>query len=136
MKEKIRKLLKDKRGSGTFIEMAVLILVVLMMLALSISFLQIYARHNLINTMAHELARYVEIKGIINSDTYNEFERLKRASGFDSATVSFDQSGRLQLEEPFTVTVTVREKFGIGSIQVIPVDVKAVSTGRSEVYWK
>ena len=45
MKEKIRKLLKDKRGSGTFIEMAVLILVVLMMLALSISFLQIYARH-------------------------------------------------------------------------------------------
>lgn len=136
IRRKAMRLLKEKRGMSAFVELAVLVLVILMLLALSISFLSIYARHNLVNTMAHEIARYVEIKGEIGSDTYAEFDRLKSASGFSTASVSFDATGRLQLEEPFTVTVTVTEKFGIGGFQVIPVTIKAISTGRSEIYWK
>jgi hypothetical protein len=116
--------------------MASLYIVFIMLLALGMSALNVYARHNLVNAMAHEIARYVEIKGIIDAGTHAEFARLKQASGLTSATVSFDRTGRIPLEAPFTVTVTVKEKFGIGGIQVIPVEVKAVSTGRSEVYWK
>lgn len=129
-------LLKQKRGASAFIEMSVLILVVTMLLALVVSFFGIYAKYNLVNTMAHELARYVEITGEVSSDAYSEFERLKRASGFSNATVDFDKSGRIQLEEPFTVTVTVSERFGIGTLMIFPVNIKAVSTGRSEMFWK
>lgn len=133
---KAKRLLKNKDGSSVYIELTVLFLVCMMLLSLSISFLNVYAKHNLVNTMAHELARYVEIKGQIDNSTYAEFNRLKTASGFGNATVNFDRSGKLSLEESFTVTVSVRERFGIGSVQVIPVTVKAVATGRSEVYWK
>ena len=133
---KVKALLGNKDGAGTYIELTILFLVVMMLLTTSVSFLNVYAKHNLVNVMAHELARYVEIKGAIDGGTYAEFERLKSASGYHNAQVDFDRSGKLSLEEPFTVTVSVPEKFGIGSIQVIPVTVKAVATGRSEVYWK
>ena len=133
---KILRFLRDKRGSGTFVELAVLILVIMMFLSLSVSFLNIYAKYTIVNAMAHEIARYVEIKGVIDGNTFGEFDRLRSASGLSSATVSFDRSGRIQLEDPFTVTVTMTERFGIGSIRVVPVTVRAVSTGRSEVYWK
>lgn len=134
--EKIKRTLRDKRGFSTFIELSVLCLVVLMMGVMCISYMQIYAKHNLVNSMAHEIARFVEIRGGVDGSTYTEFERLKRAAGYSDAAVSFSQTGRLQLEEPFTVTVTVQQKFGIGGIKVIPVTVKAIATGRSEKYWK
>ena len=134
---KILRLLKDNRGSSAYIELAVLILVCMMILALSVSFLGIYSKYNLVNAMAHEIARYVEIKGVINNDTFSEFNRLKSAAGLATAAVSFDRpAGRIQLEDPFTVTVTMTERFGIGGVQVIPVTVRAISTGRSEVFWK
>ena len=135
--KKAIRLLREKRGMSAFIELAVLILIILMFLALSISFLNIYARNNIVNTMAHEMARYISIRGEIGGGTYAEFERLKVVSGFSTATVSFNRpNGPIPLEEPFTVTVTVVERFGIGTIQVIPVTVRGVSTGRSEVFWK
>jgi len=133
---RVSRLLKDKRGFSGYFEIAVLILVFLMILTLSVSFLNVYAKHNLVNAMAHEIARYVEIKGEINGQTAAEIQRLKDISGFGDATVTFDKSGKLDLEEEFMVTVTVERKFGIGGIQVIPVTIQAVATGRSEVYWK
>ncbi len=133
---KIKQLLKDRSGTATFIEMAVLVIVCMMLLTMSISYLQIYSKHNLVNSMAHEIARFVEIEGEVSPDVYAEFERLKLATGFSNATVDLDKSGRIPLEERFTVTVSVQQKFGIGSIKVIPVTVKAIATGRSEVYWK
>lgn len=136
LRRKICAVLKDRRGASAFADMSVMVIVFMMLLALTISFMNIYAKHNLTNTMAHEMARYIEIKGTIDSDTNAEFARLKQTSGFESATVSFDKSGKLDLEESFTVTVTVQERFGIGGIQVIPVEVKAIATGRSEVYQK
>ena len=141
MKKKTREALALlKRGDGTsaYIELAVLIMVLVMFLAFAISFLSVYAKHNLVNAMAHEIARFVEIKGQINSAVYDEFDRLKLAAGptFSGATLSFDKSGKLDLEESFTVTVTLPQKFGIGGVEIIPVTVKAISTGRSEVYWK
>lgn len=134
--QKIKLKMKDRRGLATYIELAILLLVCMMLLALSVSFFQIYAKHNLVNSMAHELARRVEVTGEVGSSTYAEFERLKLASGYRDATVSFSHSGRIPLEEPFTVVVMVPQKFGIGGIQIIPMTVKAVATGRSEVYWK
>lgn len=133
---KAKKLLKSKAGMSGFIDIAVEILITMILLTVAITYLNVYAKHNLVNTMAHEIARYVEVKGQINSDTYTEFDRLKDASGFTGATVTFDKSGKLALEEAFTVTVSVQQKVGVGGIDVFPVTVKAVSTGRSEVYWK
>lgn len=134
--KRITNVLQDKRGSSVFIELAVFLLVCLMLLAVSVSFLQIYAKYNLINSMAHELSRYIQINGEVSSSTYGEFDRLKRTFGYSDANVNIDKTGRIPLEEPFTVVVTVQQNFGIGGFKVIPVTIKAVATGRSEKYWK
>lgn len=136
MIEKIKRKLKEKSGMSAYISIAVVVIVVVMLLVTNVTFLGIYAKYNQVNAMAHEIARYVEIKGQVNSDTYAEFERLRDAAGFTSAEVSFSRSGKIPLEDAFTVTVVVKSKFGVGGIQVIPVNVTAVASGRSEVYWK
>lgn len=136
LSKKITGKLKETNGESGFIGIAVIIMVVAICLVTITSYLRIYAKYNLVNSIAHEMARYVEIKGQVGPDAYDEFERLKRAAGFDTATITFSRTGRIPLEEPFTVTVTLSERFGVGSIKVLPVNVKAVASGRSEVYWK
>ncbi|HAN44182.1 MAG TPA: hypothetical protein DCP97_02210 [Ruminococcaceae bacterium] len=137
---KIIKILTAKKGT-LVINLSVFLLIFTMVLSFAISFLPAFDKKATIYSMAHEIARYAEIKGEIDGSVEDEFNRLKQASGITNATIEWDAdyiggSKKLQLGSPFTVTVRSTVTYGIGSLSVITRPVVGRATGRSEKYWK
>lgn len=54
-----------------------------------------------------------------------------------SPTITWSDSGRIQLNEEVTVTLTYRTNIGLfGDFASFPITLKAQASGKSEVYWK
>jgi hypothetical protein len=131
----VLKLLKSKRGEG-YIDVAVLVLCVMLVIALAVSVLPVFVTKNKLDTYATELCREAEIAGCVGSETTLWALVLTEKTGL-SPSVSWSKTGRLQLNEEFTVTVTVQFDLGIfGGFGSFPVTLKAEASGKSEVYWK
>jgi hypothetical protein len=129
------KLLKSKRGEG-YIDVAVLVLCVMLVIALTVSVLPVFVTKNKLDTYATELCREAEIAGRVGSETTLRAQVLMERTGL-SPNISWSKTGRLQLNEEFTVTVTVQTDLGIfGGFGSFPVILKAEASGKSEVYWK
>jgi len=129
------KLLRSRRGEG-YIDVAVLVLCVMLVVAVAVSVLPVFVTKNQLDTYAAELCREAEIAGRVGSETTLRAQVLSEKTGL-SPDISWSKTGRLQLNEEFTVTVTMRVDIGLfcgfGSF---PVTLKAQASGKSEVYWK
>ena len=91
---------------------------------------------NKLDTYATELCREAEIAGRVGSETTLRAQVLTEKTGL-APNVSWSKAGRLQLNEEFTVTVTVQSDIGIfGGFGSFPITLKAEGSGKSEVYWK
>ena len=129
------KLLKSKRGEG-YIDVAVLVLCVMLVIALAVSVLPVFVTKNKLDTYATELCREAEIAGRVGSETTLRAQVLTEKTGL-APNVSWSKTGRLQLNEEFTVTAIVQTDIGIfGGFGSFPVTLKAEASGKSEVYWK
>ena len=54
-----------------------------------------------------------------------------------SPAISWSTNGKIQLNQEFTVTVTMQTDLGLfGGFGSFPVTLKAQASGKSEVYWK
>jgi hypothetical protein len=133
---KTKEKLAEKSGFSELMVVFFVFIVTIICIVVTGSFMSIYAKHNLVNATAHELARYIEVNGIVNGDTADEFDRLTKAVGIENARYTVSKSGKIALEEPFTVRVEMPGLIGVGSIRFIPVTVVAAASGRGEVYWK
>ena len=51
-------------------------------------------------------------------------------------TIKWSRSGKVQLNQEFTVTLTTTKDIGFGPFGSFPVELKAAASGKSEVYWK
>lgn len=114
------------------------VMLVSVMIATLISFgIQVWTLLSLKGDMsdtAVELARFIELHGAVDSEVYDEFDRLKHVTGAEcdlDIDGDYYSGSKLQLEAPFTVTVT-----SVGHLFKIPVHLNAKATGRSEVYHK
>lgn len=129
------KLLRSRRGEG-YIDTAVLVLCVMMVIAVAVSVLPVFVTKNQLDTYASELCREAEIAGRVGSETTLRARVLTEETGL-APDISWSKTGRLQLNEEFTVTVTTKADIGLfGGFGSFAITLKAQAGGKSEVYWK
>ena len=129
------KVLKSNKGEG-YIDVAVLVLCVMLMIALAIKVFPVYIAKQQIDTFATELVREAEIAGRVGTETTNREILLRDKMGI-TPTVKWSKSGRIQLNEEITVTITYETNIGLfGGFGSFPITLRADAAGKSEVYWK
>lgn len=122
------------RGSG-YIDVVVIILSVMMVIALAVSVFPVYVAKSQLDTFAQELCREAEICGRIASETDSREIVLEERLGI-SPTVTWSKTGNIQLNEEFTVDLTMEYDIGFGGFGSFPVTIRSKATGKSEVYHK
>ena len=129
------KILKNKAGEG-YIDVAVLVLCAMLVIALAVKVFPVYIAKQQIDTFAVELIREAEIAGRVGSETSRRQQFLQEKTGMNP-TVTWSKTGRIQLNEEVTVTVTYQTDIGLfGGFSSFPITLRADAAGKSEVYWK
>lgn len=129
------KILRSNKGEG-YIDVAILILCVMLVIALAVKVFPVYILKQQIDTFATELVREAEIAGRIGSETTNREILLKDKMGI-SPNISWSKSGRIQLNEEISVTITYETNIGLfAGFGSFPITLRADAAGKSEVYWK
>ena len=129
------KTLKSRRGEG-YIDVCVLVLCAMLVIALAVTVFPVYIAKQQIDTFATELVREAEITGRVGSETSRREQALREQTGLDPE-VSWSRSGRIQLNQEVTVTLTYRTNIGLwGGFGSFPITLRADAAGKSEVYWK
>lgn len=129
------KALKNNRAEG-YIDVVVLVLCAMLVIALAVKTFPVFIVKQQIDIFASELIREAEIAGRIGTETNLKTQELCEKTGLNP-TVSWSRTGRIQLNEEITVTVTYRMNIGLfGGFGSFPVTLRAEVAGRSEVYWK
>lgn len=129
------KLIRSRRGEG-YIDVAVLVLCVMLVIALAVSVLPVYVTKNKLDTYAAELCREAEIAGRVGSETAMRAQVLSERMGIEP-DISWSKTGNIQLNQEFTVTVTLQTDLGLfGGFGSFPVTLQAKASGKSEVYHK
>lgn len=129
------KTLKSRRGEG-YIDVCVLVLCAMLVIALAVTVFPVYIAKQQIDTFAVELVREAEIAGRVGTETSRREQALREQTGLDPQ-VSWSRSGRIQLNQEVTVTVTYRTNIGLwGGFGSFPITLRSDASGKSEVYWK
>ena len=129
------KILKSKQGEG-YIDVAILVLCAMLVIVLAVRVFPAYIIKQQVDTFATELVREAEIAGRVGSETLNRELLLRDKTGI-TPTVNWSKTGRIQLNEEITVTVTFETNMGLfGGFGSFPVTLRADAAGKSEVYWK
>lgn len=130
-----RELLREKTAEG-YIDVCVLVLCAMLMLGLAVKVLPVYVAKNQLDVFAAELCREAEMAGRVGSETSRREEVLREKTGL-APVVSWSESGRFQLNDNITVTLTLRRNIGLfGGFGSFPVILRASASGKGEVYWK
>lgn len=131
----ILKLLHSQCGEG-YVDVVVLVLCAMLVIAVGISVLPVFISKNKLDTYASELCREAEVAGGVGTETTRRAQILTDQTGL-KPDVSWSQTGKIQLNEEFTVTLTMQTDIGIfGGFGSFPITLAAKSSGKSEVYWK
>ena len=131
----LKRVLEDKGGEG-YIDVAVMVLSVFLVLALSMKLLPVFIAKQQLDTYATELCREAEISGRVGTETNRRAAGLTERTGL-TPNIEWSDSGRIQLNEEVTVRLTYRYDLGLfGSFGSFPVTLRAEASGKSEVYWK
>lgn len=128
------KILKSKRGEG-YIDVVVVVLVAMMVIAMAVKVYPVFVLKSDLNTFANELARVAEIEGRIGSETTAKKNELRASLGIDPA-VNWSTSGSIDLNEEFSLVLTLPVDIGFFEFGSFPITLTAKATGRSEVYHK
>lgn len=123
-----------KRGSG-YIDVIVVVMSAMMVIALALSVFPAYIAKSQLDTFAEELCREAEICGRIGSETSAREIVLKDKMGIEP-DVEWSKTGKIQLNEEFTVTLILNYDLGFGGFGSFPLELKAKASGKSEVYHK
>ena len=127
--------LKSKRGEG-YIDVAVLVLCAMLVIALAVQVFPAYIAKQQVDTFASELIREAEIAGRVGTETDVQEQLLRERTGLEPE-VTWSKTGKIQLNEEVTVTVTYEMNIGLfAGFGSFPVTLQAQATGKSEVYWK
>jgi hypothetical protein len=127
-------ILKSKRGEG-YIDVVVVVLVAMMVIAMAVKIYPVFVVKSDLNTFANELARVAEIEGRIGLETTAKKNELRASFGIDP-TVSWSASGNIDLNEEFSLVLTLPVDIGFFEFGSFPITLTAKATGRSEVYHK
>lgn len=125
---------KKRSGEG-YIDTCVLILCAMLVIALAVKVLPVYVAKQQLDTFAAELVREAEITGRVGSEATSRAQVLSERLEIDP-DIRWSRTGRIQLNEEVTVTLTMDVDIGFGGLGSFPIELTAQASGRSEVYWK
>lgn len=130
-----KKIWNDHKGEG-YIDVAVLVFAILLVLALAMKVLPVFIAKQQLDTYATELCREAEIYGRIGSETSRRAAVLTEQTGL-APDIEWSTSGKIQLNEEVRVRLTYPYELGLfgrfGSFSIL---LEAEASGKSEVYWK
>ena len=132
--KKITNVLQSKRGEG-YIDVCIIVLVFVMIMAFMLAAVPVFVAKIQLDNFADELVREAEIAGRIGSETTARAAVLTEKTGLHP-TITWSRTGRVQLNQEFTVTLTTTANIGFGTFGSFPVQLRAAASGKSEVYWK
>ena len=132
--KKITNVLRSKRGEG-YIDVCIIVLVFVMIMAFMLAAVPVFVAKIQLDNFADELVREAEIAGQIGSETTARAAVLSEKTGLHP-TITWSRTGKVQLNQEFTVTLTTTKDIGFGPFGSFPVELKAAASGKSEVYWK
>lgn len=92
-----------------------------------------------LHSVAADLARYIEIRGQVDTAVYTEMSRLANVAGvtIDHYTIdTYTGGNKIQFGASFTVTLEHTSRLGIGGMLSLPMHLKSSVSGRGERYWK
>ena len=131
----MKKLRKRHSGEG-YIDVCVLEVCAMLVLALVVRVLPVYVAKQQLDTYAVELGREAEISGRVGTETSRRAAALTDSTGLDP-NIHWSKTGRIQLNEEVTVTLTLDMDIGLfGGFSSFPITLRSEATGKSEVYWK
>ena len=126
----LKRILRSRRGEG-YIDVCVLVLCAMLVIALAVQVLPAFIAKQQLDTFATELVREAEIAGRIGPETDR-----REQTGLDPE-IEWSDTGRIQLNEEVTVTLTHEIDLGLfAGFGSFPITLRADATGKSEVYWK
>lgn len=103
--------LKNRRGEG-YIDVAVLVLCAMLVIALAVQVFPAYIAKQQVDTFASELMREAEIAGRVGTETDVQEQLLRERTGLEPE-VTWSKTGKIQLNEEVTVTVTYEMNIGL-----------------------
>ena len=132
----------NKKGSATYIETTIFVLVAAMFIAFAINLFSIISAKQQLDMCADQLTRQIQLTGEVSSETDALFDSL--SSGIKSVEnvsysvdTTYHSGKKIQLGTPFKVKVTAKAHFGgFGSIHLFPIELVSSGAGISEEYWK
>ena len=135
LRKRLCQIMKGRRAEG-YVDVAVLVLSLFLVLALSLRVLPVFIAKQQLDTFATELMREAEVSGRIGAETDRRAAVLRERTGI-APQISWSDSGQIQLNQEVTVTLTLQKDIGLfGSFGSFPVTLRSQATGKSEVYWK
>ena len=140
---RLRLLLRDERGDA-YVDLLIKLAVIMSLILCFMAVVPLFTVKMKVDYMARSLTRTIELSGQRGSDYSAELSRLKSETTL-SPTVnisgSFSGDGKVQLRNPFSVTVTEQNTVKLvtpvfGPPITITVPISSTVSGRGEVYWK
>ena len=125
---------KSKKGDG-YMDVVVMTIAAMLVLCTMLAVTPVFLTKLSLDNYANELAREAEIAGRVGTETTQRLARLNEIKGVNPA-VSWDRTGRIQIGQDVTVTVSRTVDIGFFSFGSIPIRLTSTATGTSEVLWK
>ena len=130
--------LNSKSGEG-YVDVAVTVMIVAFVLVFAVNVVSLVALNQNLKTVSDQLTDYATLNGTVAVDSY--VAELKKQTGIDfgysfDGSQLYDANGKVQLGDRIICTVTYQLRMpGFGDF-VLPISLKASSSGLSQVYWK
>lgn len=136
MRKRLIKSAKDRKGEG-YIDTAVGVLCLMLIVALSMALLPILIQKQQLDTFADEIVRQAEIMG--STDVSYRIEQMKENTGMNPEIYwdcDYYSGNKVQLNGDINVTLKQRVNIGFFVFGSFPIDLQASASGKSEVYYK
>lgn len=133
--KKWKKILQTQNAEG-YIDVVVLVLCAVLVIALAVRVFPVFITKLQLDNFADELVREAEIAGRVGAETSARELELQEKTGL-TPTVTWSETGNIQLNQEVTVTLTLQRDIGLfGDFVSFPIHLKARASGKSEVYHK
>ena len=128
-----KRILKSRRGEG-YIDVAVGILCLMLVVALAVSFFPVFTTKQQLDLFAAEIVREAEIAG-----GSSRISTMRQQTGLDPQIewdCDYFSGSRVQLNGDISVTLTDSVDIGFFFFGSFPIRIRAKASGKSEIYYK
>lgn len=131
---RIIRCLNSKRGEG-YIDVIIMTIAAMLVLCTMLAVAPVFLTKLTLDNYANELVREAGIAGRVGQETTHRLNHLNDIKGLEP-TVIWDRTGRIQIGQDMTVTVTTTVDMGFYVFGSMPITLTSTATGTSEVLWK